>query len=719
MLTINEELQCAFTLSQVFFDTINHYLVFWGWGADMWRLPSLDKIGPEQFADLFKSTPIAIFGQLFNATLVAIALYFVVDAYVILGWWLINLAMCSLTLFRWRKNRHRVITRVSSTAIRRVTISGFLFALPWSLLIILFLGNIPLREEVLLGTAVFGMAAAGSIQLARIYPAALTYLATIFTPLIFKSLALGELHYYLLIGLSLSGTVYLISIIASAANLSIERSTALGELKDKVAQLDRANDSLERYATVDDLTGLNNRRVFNELLDASIDKAQADGTSVALLICDLDHFKNINDVSGHAAGDRLLQEIARRLENSIEKCDVAARTGGDEFAVIVNSQQARDDVSEFIKRLTDQVNLPVDIEGTKVSPGISIGVSIYPLDAQNTEFMLTHADMALQRGKTISRGQYWFFDENLRSKLSTESALEADLRIALAEEQLELFYQPKVDIKTGGINGFESLLRWRRPNGEIVLPNSFIPVAEDRGLMPRISDFVVEQFIEDICGWREMGLDPGKVSINIHPFQIKDRHRMQRLAQSVAEANILPENIILEITEECVVGRGTDEVPDILKYMRDQQFQISLDDFGTGYASLTHLKTLPVDEIKLDRSFISGLNAGLSDRSIVHAMINLADSLGLKTVGEGVENQEQHNILLAMGCDIGQGYLYSRPLDLEAAINYLRGAAQPDTVISTKLTALVDKTTTKNRPSNNASDGPAPKSLAIAKVSSG
>lgn len=656
----------------------------------MWQLPSLDRIGPEQFADLFKSTPIATLGQLVNATIVALALYSVANTLVIAGWWTINLVMCTWTLWRWHQNRHRVITRISSRAISRAVMSGILYALPWSMLVILYLGEIPHHEELLMGIAVVGMAAAGSIQLARIYPAALAYLATIFIPVIIKSIALGGLQYYLLACLSVSYIVYLISIVANSANASIDRSAALNDLVDKVTQLDQANNALEKFATEDDLTGLVNRRVFHELLASSISEARSLGSNVSLLICDLDHFKNINDMSGHAVGDHLLKEIARRLEDSIEDCDFVARMGGDEFAIVIKSQQMRVDTIEFIQRLMDRVNHPVRLEGTIINPGISIGVSIFPNDAQRPEDMLSHADMALQRGKTISRGRFWFFDDNLRSKLSSDATLEGDLRIALAEEQFELFYQPKVDIKTGQLFGLESLLRWRRPNGEIILPGLFFPVAEERGLMPHISDFVVEQAIDDICTWQDMGLDSGEVSINIHPTQIKDHYRMHLLAQDVAKSSLSPEKFVLEITEECVVGRGTDEVPDTLEFLRQSNFRISLDDFGTGYASLAHLRTLPVDEIKLDRSFISNLNTNLTDRSIVQAVIKLAVSLGLTIVAEGIENQEQHNILLAMGCSVGQGYLYGRPMDLEATTEYLRSAAKFNTTNSANVSRLID-----------------------------
>ena len=640
----------------------------------IWQLPALNKIGPEQFADLLKTTPVVVLGQMVNATIVAAALYPVSGKKLLAAWWLSNLAVCMWTMFSWRKNRNRNLTRVSPKALKHATISGFLFAAPWGALSLVYLGDVPPGIDLIIAVSVAGMAAGGSIQLARIYPAALAYLATIFLPVFIKCLSLGGTNYYLLMGLSISYIVYLFTVIANSATTSIERSTALQTLETKVSQIDEVNSALEKLASEDDLTGLPNRRVFHQRLAASLNEARRLGNSISLLVCDLDHFKNINDMSGHEAGDHLLCEIARRLQSTVREFDTVARIGGDEFAIIIKHQHTPKDTMEFIQRLMAAVNKPVDIGGTSVNPGISIGVSMFPFDAQTPEVMLLHADLALQRGKSISRGQFWFFDHHMRSKLTSDTALEADLRIALAQEQFELFYQPKIDIRTGHLAGFETLIRWRKSNGDVVSPGTFFNVAEERGLMPHINDFVVEQAIDDIAGWMDMGLDPGGVAINIHPAQIKDRHRMLRLARDVEKKSIPPEKFILEITEECVVGRGTETVPEILDLMRRHNFKVSLDDFGTGYASLTQLKTLPVDEIKLDRSFIMDLMSSPSDRAIVHAMIKLADSLGLTTVAEGIENREQHNVLLAMGCSIGQGYHYARPMDLEAATQYLINA---------------------------------------------
>ncbi|MEP1208486.1 MAG: EAL domain-containing protein [Rhizobiaceae bacterium] len=640
----------------------------------LWRLPPLERIGPEQFADLFRVTPVATLGQFVNATIVAIALWPQTGISTMLVWWAVNLVMCGWTYSRWRKNRHRKIEKLSSRAIPRAVVSGMLYALPWALLATFYLGSLPHHEELVMSIAVVGMAASGSVQLARIYPAALAYLATIFVPVIVKSITLNEQHYYMVAFLSLSYIAYLLTIVANNANASIERSTALRDLEKKVVQLDEANDSLELLASNDDLTDLPNRRTFYNHLEGSINEALLLGGEFYVLVGDLDHFKNVNDVSGHAAGDRLLQVIAERLSGCVEEGDLVARMGGDEFAIIVENQTMANDKLGFVKRLLSNINMPVDIEGTLLNPGMSFGVAKFPTDARDAESLLSFADIALQQGKAISRGQCWFFDNQLRGKLEADNATEKQLLDAIEQKQFELFYQPKVDIRTGQLHGMESLLRWRRGTDDVITPGGFFQVAEDRGLMSELADFVLERYIEDNCRWQDLGLNPGKVSVNIHPLQIKDPHRMAQFADHVEQTQLNIRNLVLEITEECVVGRGTDDVPKTLAYMRDKNFNISLDDFGTGYASLTHLKTLPVDELKIDRSFISDLNNDLSDRAIVLAMIKLADTLGISVVAEGIENQEQHNTLLAMGCATGQGYFYGRPMDVKAATEYLRKA---------------------------------------------
>jgi len=252
-----------------------------------------------------------------------------------------------------------------------------------------------------------------------------------------------------------------------------------------------------------------------------------------------------------------------------------------------------------------------------------------------------------------------------------------------------LVYQPKVSIKTGHHEGFEALIRWKHPSGKTVSPAEFFPVAEDRGLMPYISDFVNQQIIKDMLEWKSQGLNPGRISINVHPTQIKDTNRMKRIVRDIERHGLDPSNIYLEITEGCVMGRGTEDIPELLTYLRNNGLRISLDDFGTGFASLSHLKDLPVDELKIDRSFINDLLSDASNRAIVHAMVKLASSLGITTVAEGIETREQHTVLLAMGCTTGQGYLYNRPLSMAKATELIKNSTNTPNVREIKYASII------------------------------
>lgn len=645
-----------------------------------WQHPLIKNIGPDQFGSLFKTTPASVLGVLINSSIMSFALLQDVNWHEVALWWGINFMLAAYALWRWYKNKDRSqkindgSTPKSKRSIRKLMLTTLVFSLPWAYLMANYLGELSHNSELVLVAVVGGMTASGSLQLSRIYPAALTYLSVLTITGIAKCFYLNTQHYYLLGLLILSYGFFLRYLIARLAKLSIDRTQAIKSLKSQVHEMDRTKADLQRFAMEDPLTCLPNRREFHERLTTAINEAKRQGSTVALLVCDLDHFKNINDISGHSAGDIMLTEIANRLQHTIRDYDVVARIGGDEFAIIAKHHKSPKNTAEFANRLLSAIGAPLNIDGKNVVPGMSIGISMFPYDAQDDKTILAHANLALQRGKATSRGQFNFFDHKMKSDLSSDEAMENDLRLALVENEFELFYQPKISIRTGQLQGFEALLRWRQADGKLVAPGAFFPVAESRGLMSYIADFVIEQAIKDIRNWREQGYDPGKISINIHPVQIKDKHRMKRLVRDIERSGINPGDIYLEITEDCVIGRGTENTPEMLKYLRNKGFRISLDDFGTGYASLSHLKDLPVDELKFDRSFISDLLINATNRAIVHAMVKLATSLGITTVAEGIETQEQHNMLMAIGCTTGQGYLYNKPLEMNTATQLIQAA---------------------------------------------
>ncbi len=624
---------------------------------------------------MFWTTSTAILGNIVTLTISLLALLPYSEPAPLFTWWVISISLATYIIIKG-KGLHGNTSNIAPHKLSRMlSLSSFSFTLPWTYLIIRYIGHVPAETEILIITTIAGISAAGAIRLSRYPMASLTFLGSMIVPSIAVFLWIGDYQHILLTVLFASFSIYLVATVYFNANLWKQKSQAM--------------DKLHRLAMQDTLTSLPNRRHFREYLDQALIDTDNHSTGLSLFICDVDHFKNVNDTSGHETGDLLLKEIANRLKDCIGDKGMVARIGGDEFAIIANNQNTPKNTLDLAKSIIAQVSRPLKIDSQPMTPSMSIGISMYPFDAHDEKTLLTHADMALQRGKSISRGQFDFFDQKLKSQISSDELIECDLRVALTEKQFELFYQPKIDIRSGHLSGFETLLRWRKSNGKIATPGEFFSVAEKRGMMPYVSDFAGKQAIQDMEIWENMGLDPVSVAINIHSSQIRDPHRMDKLVTRVNKAGINPKKLILEITEDCVIGRGTEDVPKMMQQLQNHGFSISLDDFGTGFASLTHLKTLPVNEIKIDRSFIRDLLTSPPDRAIVHAMIKLASSLGLQTVAEGIEESEQHSVLLAMGCNIGQGYYYAKPMDVEAATNYLKSCSIRQQASQSNVTPMV------------------------------
>lgn len=667
-----------------------------------WQHPLIRDIGPVQFGSLFSTTPVSAVGMMVNATIMALALLQATNWVEAGLWWATNIACALYALYRWHKNKSRPVgnpTRgTSKKTVTKLIVAAALFAAPWAYLLIAYIGQLPPKVELVMVAVVAGMTASGSIHLSRIYPAAIAFLAIMTLTGALTCFYQGTMEYFLLGSLILSYGAFLNRVVKLSSQLSIDRTHAMRALEEKVEEMDNTRVELKKFAMEDPLTQLANRREFQARLTKAVSEAAHHGTSVALLVCDLDHFKNINDISGHHVGDELLKLVAERLRTTVRDYDLVARIGGDEFAIIAEHHKSPKDTADFTRRLLNAIKQPAEIDGRMVTPGISVGISMFPFDARDTKTLLAHGDRALQLGKAAGRGQFNFFDQKMKTQLTFDEAMESDLRIAMVEEEFELFYQPKVSIRTGQLQGFEALLRWHHPEGKVLSPPQFFNVAEERGLMPFISDFVVERALCDIKSWNAKGLEPGTVSFNIHPVQIKDDHRMKRIVRDIERAGINPEKIFLEITEGCIVGRGTEEVPKIIEYLRNRGLQISLDDFGTGFASLAHLKDLAVDELKFDRSFISDLLTNSTNRAIVNSMVKLANSLGMKTVAEGVETSEQHNVLLAMGCSTGQGYFYNKPLSYEEATDLIANSQLDDSQNVSPLDAVTSRQIINFRP---------------------
>jgi diguanylate cyclase (GGDEF)-like protein/PAS domain S-box-containing protein len=415
---------------------------------------------------------------------------------------------------------------------------------------------------------------------------------------------------------------------------------------------------MEFLATHDELTRLPNRSIFNEHLKQALARSARAGTQLALLFVDLDNFKMINDTLGHEEGDELLKQVANRLKKCVREVDTVARLGGDEFVVLLEIEH-RHAANIMAKRILEAfiAGFLLKDQEYKISP--SIGISLFPEDATDPKILMSHADTAMYRAKERGKNTFLFFTREMAEDISHRMLIERSLRLAIPHNEFYLDYQPLIDLATDELAGVEALLRWRH-QGEVIPPGGFIHIAEESGLIVEIGNWVVGEVCRQIRIWSQMDLPPFWVSINISAKHFRRPNIFSQIMGIISLANISPQRLSLEITESSLMD--LESASRMLRKLHEAGFRISVDDFGTGFSSLSYLKRFPVSELKIDRSFVDGIANEAEDRSITTAIIAMARELGLKTVAEGVETHTQHEVLKKLGCDIGQGYLYSPPV---------------------------------------------------------
>ncbi len=443
-------------------------------------------------------------------------------------------------------------------------------------------------------------------------------------------------------------------------------------MRKKLTVLEGSQREIRKLALQDPVTGLPNRGYFNELLDQSITYADRYKTKCTLLLLDLDNFKNMNDTLGHNAGDELLKAIGRRIQNSLRAHEVVSRIGGDEFAILLSAVHQQSEIAAIAKHVLSVVSEPVDIDGVTLVPSTSIGISIFPTDASDKIELFAHADFSLYKAKDIEKGTYYFFDDSMREEVAIAKKTEISLRKALENDELIVHYQPQVELRNGKIVGFEALARWNHPEYGLVGPGYFIKLAENRGLAKHVGNFVIDRVLMDRVRLKNMFDDVPRLAFNISPSHFKHPGFAESLIKRLEQQKICAGELLAEITEDCVLGRGTEKSHHILSDLRAAGVEISFDDFGTGYASLTHLRDLSIDEIKVDSSLIKSLLSSKSSDAIVQSIVDLANSLGLRVVAEGVEMREQMLALQELGCKYSQGYYFSHPVSFEKACELLK-----------------------------------------------
>jgi diguanylate cyclase (GGDEF)-like protein/PAS domain S-box-containing protein len=427
---------------------------------------------------------------------------------------------------------------------------------------------------------------------------------------------------------------------------------------------------LERQANYDALTGLANRTLFHDRLEQAILTAGRGSGAPAVIFIDLDRFKFINDSLGHQIGDELLRTVALRLRECVRDCDTVARLGGDEFVVLVNGHGGPQSVKILVDRLIASIAEPWAIEHGRLNVTCSVGVALHPADGENATLLLKHADSAMYRAKELGRNGCQFFTPELNERLTEKLALQQGLAQALEQQQFEVHYQPRVDLRTGRIVGAEALLRWNLPGRGLLSPDRFIPIAEETGLIVPIGRWVLEQACSQNLAWQRQGLPMVTISVNVSAVQFQHEDFIRTVAATLYETRLAAQWLELELTESMIM-HDAEQPLDTLQALKKLGLALAIDDFGTGYSSLSYLKRFAVDRLKVDRSFITDLREGTDDAAIVRTIITLGHSLGLRVVAEGVETCEQADFLRDNGCDEVQGFCYSRPVkaaDFEALL---------------------------------------------------
>lgn len=472
----------------------------------------------------------------------------------------------------------------------------------------------------------------------------------------FRAIAIGSLVAALLVSLVIG---YVVALYHSAMH---RRVVDLGR---EVMQRRAAEHELHRLARHDVLTGLPNRRWFME----SFSKWGCnlpEGKNCAVLVVDLDNFKPINDLYGHRLGDEVLRVVAKRLSALVEDGSVA-RLGGDEFGILLHCPADGDAAAGLARRIVSEIPKPIPLAALSLQVGVSVGVAIYDpaanrksamaqRDGAEVETVLRQADMAMYLAKVEGRGQYHVFDSTMDESLQERVELEAEIETAIAEGQIVPYYQRIVDLETSETIGFEVLARWEHPTRGLLLPGTFVPIAEDTGMMGEMVYGLLERAIDDANAWPQHVY----LSINVSPRQISDSSLPQRVLGILSRSSFAPHRLVIEITENAVVQK-LDEAKAVLAKLRDAGVRVALDDFGTGYSALYHLRELDPDTLKIDRSFTSQMLHKPEEARIVKAIVSLSKALGLHTTAEGIENKEVLDRLMKLGCDAGQGFLFGKP----------------------------------------------------------
>lgn len=442
------------------------------------------------------------------------------------------------------------------------------------------------------------------------------------------------------------------------------------ELRGLFTQLGNKNAQLQQMAFYDQLTGLPNRSLFIDLVQREMLSAQRNQQQFGIFFIDLDRFKAVNDSMGHAAGDALLIEVARRLREVLREVDVVCRQSGDEFLVLVRDIEHWESLGEMAQRVLRSIEAPVVLANAPVKVSASIGISLYPEDGQDFETLVKHADIAVYQAKTLGRARYSYFHSELNSRLQANLELEQELAYAIGHDQLVLHYQPQVCAKTGEMVAVEALVRWQHPTRGLLYPAQFIGLAEESGRIAEMGVWTLREACRQLADWSARGIHIGNMAVNVSALEFRDHRLLDSLQAALDASGIPPQRLEIEITESVLMAE-TETSQRIIERLRQIGVGIAIDDFGTGYSSLAYLKRLRPNQLKIDRSFVNDTATDSDSRAIVKGVVGLAEALSLNVVAEGVETEEQRAFLQDIGCHTLQGYWIAKPLTVEALEQWL------------------------------------------------
>jgi len=442
-----------------------------------------------------------------------------------------------------------------------------------------------------------------------------------------------------------------------------------------ISERRQAERLLVHQATHDALTGLPNRVLLKDRLQHAVAQGRREGRQVGVIFTDLDNFKDVNDSLGHDVGDELLKMLAQRMRSALRESDTVARLGGDEFVAVIENAANNHDLDAVVQKLFETLSQPCDIAGHRIFPGASLGIAAFPKDGDDADTLMRNADTAMYAAKDGGRNHFRFFSADMNAELSEWMEISASLRNAIENHELEVHYQPKACLKTGELHGMEALVRWRHPEHGLIPPARFIPVAEKSGLIGAIGAWVLDDVCRQARTWLDAGLHPGRVAVNLSTAQCHGHDLVDLVRSALSRHGLSGHHLELEITESIVMDDAEESIRAFWA-LRDMDVRVSVDDFGTGYSSLSYLKRLPVDVLKIDKSFVDDIETDTNDVEIIRAIIAMAHSLNLDVVAEGVETAPQLDCLRAAGCDQLQGYYFSRPLPADKMTALLRNGGR-------------------------------------------